>query len=490
MASQHIKKQLRKLQADPNILDVLSNKLALITSKCYEKLSNVKKKLHPLITSLISELNTDPVEDHVRKARISNIKQQKELLQLKLDQINKSIEQGEIEEHRFKKPNLQFEKIRHEFFKEEQEKSKQNAQKVKEYYSEQLRRQEKIRKHIESLNKDLVEEKAKRSISQRERSEKFEESYTKELEKMQERTRRRKKELEEAEYRRLQYQDLLHEKPLYQKIEERYFDQIEMKEFERRKEELAKKRINFQPLNKSELLEHAKKHDQILKEKEKNSNFSIINESKTYNSKNILEVIKRDNEKKAEEERVLREKLQRIENKKQYGQVVRDLYAPAVDKFKQMELLLRMEKLKNPVVKKKFNFEGSTAAQSDSEIRIPKKKIRNEQEAEVDKGLKNRRANSKVVDYLAVCRARRINGEIDEYLEDSFEDYEENDLRAKAKKLQIKAEKLDKKAKRAELSLHSVNSGIRNIENSEKVDAIIISAIKAKLGALNLANNN
>ena len=488
MASQYIKKQLRKLQADPNLLDSLSNKLAVVTSKCYEKLSTTRKKLHPLITSLISELNTDPVEDHVRKARISNIKQQKTLLQQKLDQINKSIEQGEIEEHHFKKPNLQYEKIRHEFFKEEQEKSKQNAQKVKEYYSEQLKRQEKIRKHIEGLNKDLAEEKAKRSISQRERTEKFEEEYMKELEKMQERTRRRKKELEEAEYRKIQYTDLLREKPLYQKIEERYFDQIEMKELERRKEELAKKRINFQPLNKSEIIEHAKKHDQILKEKEKNSIFSIVNESKTYNSKNIVEVIKRDNEKRAEEERVLRDKLQRIENKKQYGQVVRDLYAPAVDKFKQMELLLRMEKLKNPVVKKKFNFEGSTAAQSDSDIRIPKSKIRNEQDEE--KGLKNRRANSKVVDYLAICRMKRMNGEIDEYLEDSFDDDEGNDVGSKAKKLQIKAEKLDKKAKRAELTLHPVNSAIRNIENSEKVDAIIISAIKAKLGALNLANNH
>ena len=177
-----------------------------------------------------------------------------------------------------------------------------------------------------------------------------------------------------------------------------------------------------------------------------------------------------------------------IENKKQYGQVVRDLYAPAVDKFKQMELLLRMEKLKNPVVKKKFNFEGSTAAQSDSDIRIPKSKIRNEQDEE--KGLKNRRANSKVVDYLAICRMKRMNGEIDEYLEDSFDDDEGNDVGSKAKKLQIKAEKLDKKAKRAELTLHPVNSAIRNIENSEKVDAIIISAIKAKLGALNLANNH
>ena len=222
MASQYIKKQLRKLQADPNLLDSLSNKLAVVTSKCYEKLSTTRKKLHPLITSLISELNTDPVEDHVRKARISNIKQQKTLLQQKLDQINKSIEQGEIEEHHFKKPNLQYEKIRHEFFKEEQEKSKQNAQKVKEYYSEQLKRQEKIRKHIEGLNKDLAEEKAKRSISQRERTEKFEEEYMKELEKMQERTRRRKKELEEKQIQHLEKEIII------KNIENFYKDRMNM----------------------------------------------------------------------------------------------------------------------------------------------------------------------------------------------------------------------------------------------------------------------
>jgi hypothetical protein len=481
MASQHLKKQIQKLQADHQALHIISSKLISITSNCYHQLKPVRQKLAPLICSLIKKLNTDPVEDHIRQSRISAIKHQKAVLESKLDQINKSIEQGLAEEHRFQRPNLQFEKIRHEYFKEEQEKSKQNALKVREYHLEQLRRQKKIEKHLKLINQDLEGEKEKRAESEREKMQMFEEKYSKEIKKMKDRSKKRRKYLEAVQSRNMQISDLLQEKPLFQKIEERYIEQIEMRELDRRKEELARKRLNFQPLNKSDLLDHAKKHDALLKESKKRS-LSTLPESQTYNSKSILEVLRRDNERREEEEKVLREKLQRVENKKIYGQAVRDLYAPAVDKFKQMEILLRMEKLKNPVVKKKITLEGSTA-QSESEIKFVRKVKKSEEKKE-----EVREEKKKQVDYLALCRAKRNASEIPRVEDDSFEsdDQENGD---QVDRLRKKAERLDFKAKRAELTVNVSSRNVKDIENCQKVDNLIISAIKAKLGALKLVKN-
>lgn len=480
MANAYLAKQLKKLKLDSRVSEAIDFQLTEISSKCYKLVQPKRSKLLPLIQSIMNELNADPVEEHVRKVRISNIKQQKSLLEAKLDHINKSIQQGLIEESKAYRPNLQNEKIRHEFFKEEKEKSKQVSMKAKEYRAEQLRRQDKIRKHIERLNQDLEEENRLKFSLLKEKNHKFEEDYNRELEAMQGKAKKRKRELEEAQVRKLQYAELLKEKPLHKRIEEKYVENVEMKELERRKEELAKKRQIFQPLNKSELLEHARKHDQLLREKEKNASASFFQDSQSYHSKFLTEVMKRESEQKAEEERTLRDKLKRIENKKIYANCVREMYVPPVDRFKQMEIVLRMEKMKNPVIKKKFNIEGSTAAQSDSELkRVVKKRKKSED------SLNGKRAKSKAVDYLAELRAKRKD--FDLYEDDEFE-IEEDEVEdwEKAQKLSKKAMMLDKKARKVEMTINPGDTSLKNIDATKKVDSMIISSIKAKLNALKL----
>lgn len=481
MATTYLAKKVKKLGIDPKVNEVIEFQLTEISSKCFKHVQPNRSKLRPLIHSILNELNADPVEEHVRKFRISNIKQQKTLLEAKLDQINKSIQQGLIEETKAQRPNLQNEKVRHEFFKEEKEKSKMVSLKVKEYYAEQLRRQEKIKKHIEKLNQDIDHEKHLKYSQQKEKHQKFEEDYNRELEIMQERARKRKKELEDAQMRKAQYAEQLKEKPLHKKIEEKYFEQVEMKELERRKEELAKKRQIFQPLNKSELIEHARKHDQILREKERNPSAPHVSESHSYHSKFLSEVMKRDSELRAEEERILREKLKRVENKKIYANCVREMYVPPVDKFKQMEIILRMEKMKNPVIKKKYNIEGSTAAQSDSELKRVVKKKKTSEEI-----LTGKRAKSKVIDYLAEQRNKRKNFDVDEDYEDEFDVDEELEDWQKAQKFNEKAKKLEKKARKAEMVLNPTDTSLKNIDATQKVDSMIISSIRAKLNALKL----
>ena len=50
-------------------------------------------------------------------------------------------------------------------------------------------------------------------------------------------------------------------RPQYKSLEDRYQEKVLLPELERRKEELAKKRLIFKPLNHEEMEEHAKRYE-------------------------------------------------------------------------------------------------------------------------------------------------------------------------------------------------------------------------------------
>jgi hypothetical protein len=53
---------------------------------------------------------------------------------------------------------------------------------------------------------------------------------------------------------------------MYKKMKERYETQVLMPELERRKEEIAKKRELYRPLNHDEICEHAKRYESAARE--------------------------------------------------------------------------------------------------------------------------------------------------------------------------------------------------------------------------------
>lgn len=486
MASNYLHELMKKVKLDKEIKKMLKNLTHEKSRQVYENTDteffSKRSNLRPVIEEYTNELNSANVEENLKKAKIMEIRRQKKLLEAKLNQINNYIQQVDFpEESRYIKPNLQIEKFRREYFEEEKRKSDENAKKTREYYLEQKRRQEKIQKHIDELRHQEQIEKHEKVQKNQEKYEKFSETYQQELEKMQENTRRRKQELEDARNREIEFADILKKKPLYQKIQEKYIEDVEFKELEKRKLELAKKRMMFQPMSRQELIEHMKRHDSNIKEREKSPNMSTISERPFPKSKFLEEITKKEKELKLEEERQMKEKMKRLENKKTYADTIRELYTPTIDKFKQTELLLRLEKLKNPVIKKKFHYENSTAAQSDSEIkRSNNKKIKIIESIERNK--------SKPIDYLAERRKKRENYELTSSFRDNdWEEVLDEDLPSDRKYeiIQKKAKKLDEKAKKAELLIGSTNlAQPKNLENSKKADSMLISSIKAKLEVL------
>ena len=144
-------------------------------------------------------------------------------------------------------------------------------------------------------------------------------------------------------------------------------------------------------------------------------------------------------------------------------------------------MYIRLEKLKNPVIKKKYDYQRSTAAQSDSEIKVNRKMKANDQ-------LRTKNL-SKAIDYLAEKRKKRKFVELENDYSDVDWEKEVTDEVSdteKAKILHKKANFIEKKAKIAELGLSStIPDKLKNIKNVEKLDSMLISSIKAKLVALN-----
>ncbi|OMJ73207.1 hypothetical protein SteCoe_28152 [Stentor coeruleus] len=486
MASNYLHELIKKVKLEKETKKMLKHLTYEKARQVYETIDidffSKRSKLRPVIEEFTAELNSANVEENIRKAKIMEIRRQKKLLEAKLNQIDNYMQQVDFpEESKYIKPNLQIEKFRREYFEEEKRKSDENAKKTREYYLEQKRRQQKIQKHIEELMHQEQLEKHEKVQKSHEKQERFSETYQQELEKMQENTRKRKQELEEAKNRELELADVIKKKPLYQKIQEKYTEDVEFKELEKRKMELAKKRMMFQPISRQEIIEHIKWHDSSLKEREKSPNLSIISERPFPKSRFLEEITKKEKELKLEEERQMKEKMKRLENKKVYADTIRELYTPTIDKFKQTELLLRLEKLKNPVVKKKFHYENSTAAQSDGEI----KRSNNNKKKIIESIERNK---SKPIDYLAERRKKRENYEVtSNFRENDWEEVLDEDLPSDRKYeiIQKKAKKLDEKAKKAELLINSTNlAQPKNLENSKKADSMLISSIKAKLEVL------
>ena len=419
MPKKHLHELLKKVKINKkelvDIQIITENVARNVFDKTDKKKFIQRSSLKPLIEKLFEEFSAADVEENLRKARVNDIKREKALLEAKLDHINQSIEKIDFpDDSKYSKPNLQIEKFRREYYEELKKKSDENSKKTREYYQEQKKRQKKTENHLENLEEKLMEEKLIKLSILKESERKFDEAYKLELRKMHENTKKRKRELDESKSRRYEFLQIIREKPLFQKMEEKFMQDFEIKELEKRKAELAKKRLNYLPLNKQDLLEHIKRHDTLIKEKEKLGNISIFDDNKNYQTKFTAEILKQDKQKKIEEEKLQKEKIKRLEDRISYGESVREMYSPTVDKFKQMELALRLEKLKNPVIKKKLSYERNTAAQSDTEI---KRKLHKK----IPKELIKERNMSKPIDYLAERRKMRKEENI------SYNEYSDDD---------------------------------------------------------------
>lgn len=156
-------------------------------------------------------------------------------------------------------------------------------------------------------------------------------------------------------------------KPKYIEMQEAYKANFEFKEAQRTKSELAKKSQYMKNINKSELKEHIKNYEKVIleakkKREAKKAEFSLEN------SVNSINIFKRAIS--VEREELFNAKKNLVVKRKNYGDIVRELFSPKFDLKP-----LRSEKVVMKKIEPK-SFRDSERNSSDSAppLRIIKKK--------------------------------------------------------------------------------------------------------------------
>lgn len=369
----------------------------------------------------------------------------------------------------------------HEFKQKEEEtkdfvKKLQKEQKKREMRLKERDNEERIRlEHENKMNERLKQENLLR----------LEEEKIQRVKKLKMQSKKRKEEIRNLiELGNQEYKKVINSKPFHEKIEEQYFTKVLMPELERHKMELAKKRELLQPINRSAILEHAKRHDQIIEEhdlQKRNVSQEAIYDPSKLRSKYTVAYIEDEKKRKNLLEHEGLERKTLADKKKQYADLILEMYQPTIDPAKQLELKLIKEKLQKSTSKipRKRSAKSVSAKEgtSDGETQVFKKKkwVKNQMIPEPQK-----KKDPVKVDWLADKRKGReqhpredVTGEID-WNSNLPED-----------KLKLKVKKLEDEVRKQEIKLQIANpTNKKGIENTEHVSNMLINSIKGKLAIL------
>jgi hypothetical protein len=376
-------------------------------------------------------------------------------------------------------------KIREENYMDFKQKEEETKDFIKKLKKEQKERERRQKEREEEEKKKLLEEQRAIEKQKKEMILIQEQEKLKRVSELKDKSKKRKHEIQELiELGNQEYKKVLSSKPLHEKIEEKYFSKVLMPELERHKIELAKKREMLQPINRSAILEHAKKHDQVIEEHEqqrRNGSQETNYDAARLRSKYTIAYIEDLKKRKQEIEKESLDKKSLIEKKKQYAELVLEIHQPTVDPAKKLELEIIKENLKNSSVKmiKKRSAKSLSAQDglSDGEKKKLTRKIlkKNPMVPEPKK-----KEPPKIVDWLQEQRKNRGN-------QDSkpvYDDYKW-DGSLSEEKIKSKVKVLEKEIRKNELQLEISNpTNLRGIEKTEQVSDMLINTIKGKLAIL------
>ena len=491
MAESLLKKQFSKIKSDPStkpsITALIQSLSSKVFHKCKSKFTTRGIDVNDLITKSLKKLDPADVELNLRRAKLREAKRAKRELEAKLVHIKESIDNfSTIDELAKIKPSLQDSQIRQEYFEEQKQKTKEVKKKVKEYRQEQVKRQEKIEKYIKTLEMQIEHDREKKQKQIEEIETAKKKNYEKYLRKLQEKARMRRKELQESKVLALAQGQKKHEKPLYVKLSEQFWKEVEMPELEKRKEELKKKRI-VSSVSSQQLLDHAKWYETVRQEHKKKlekemQSMSIDRKVKSSESTFTTWQQKIKNQEKVlkqEKQKGLNDMLKKIDKRSQYSSLVRQMYPPSIDSAKSKEVEMRKLKFAASVsiIKKEIpqtitetkewkphKFNPNPLAPKKEEQKKPKeiidylRKIREDREKDVEEGKSDK--NDLKLD--------------SNDLENLSEDQKIKILKKKAKKLEDELRK--KEIKYAKTPI--------NIKESDDINDMLISSIKTKLAIL------
>jgi hypothetical protein len=429
------------------------------------------KEIKNLVRSLFNKLQEKTLSQ-VRQKYIDLALNKNQKVKAKKQELNKSPSSRQVQ-------NLQKEENLAELRQREEE-SRDFIKKMKKDQKERERRQKEREEEerYKQLEEDKIIERRKQEESLRAEEEKI-----RRLKELKEKSSKRKKEIKNLiELGNQEYKKVISAKPLHEKIEEKYFSKVLMPELERHKLELAKKREMLQPINRSAILEHAKKHDQVIEEHEMQKR----NQSQENNydvgklrSKFTLAYIEDQKRRRQEQDKEQMEKKSLVEKKKQYAELVLEMYQPTIDPAKQLELKLIKERLKEGGFMKKKRSARSLSAKDESDSEkplVPKKKWKKNPMIPQPPQKKE----PVVIDWLMNQRKQRENQRSQERLPDGS--WEEGLSKEEMKK---KLENIEKEMRKKEMKLQIANSSnLKGIETTGDISDMLINSIKGKLAIL------
>ena len=262
LIAQHLSEKNPSLSLTKAITKLLQNSNNSVIHSILSKTPTLKvkpnQKSENIQSFIENSLKTHPdIENNIRKAKLIEAERQRQELQNKLNFIKDSISDLKTAQSPTpKKPNLMDKEARKEFFETEKKKTEEVASKIKKFKEHQKQIKIELEKQIEKLNKKIEKQKETEELNEKCLVQLKEERIKEQKAKTKEKRLKRLEELEKLKKTTSEKYLFLNTKPLYLKIQEKFEKEVEMPEFEKRKEELKRKRLLFSPIQHEKLQEH------------------------------------------------------------------------------------------------------------------------------------------------------------------------------------------------------------------------------------------
>jgi hypothetical protein len=310
----------------------------------------------------ISQAGIDVVEENVRRSKVKEIKQAKELLENKLINIDEQIQQLIFDENNATKQSKKFDLKQ---YLENFEKDQKEAEKKTQQYQKD---KDEFKKKIEDLHiKEEIKKKQQKEINEKENEEKAVKKHEEYLKKIELMKLKGKDKHEEVEKLKDEWKSKIVEKNYkYLTAEEDFKNKQEKLEEERKNkflEDIIKKRNTIlKPIKKEELNEFSKKvteerqkklyekeKERLLKQEEIMNLNTQLPKSETQAYKQIVE---EDKKFKNFKEKDKLDKLYTQLKVKNYSKEVNNMMLPDIDENKKKEREERINNIHNKQVKK------------------------------------------------------------------------------------------------------------------------------------------
>ncbi|KAL4460323.1 hypothetical protein ABPG74_000074 [Tetrahymena malaccensis] len=160
--------------------------------------------------------------------------------------------------------------------------------------------------------------------------------------------------------------------------DERYKQEVELPELEKRKKELAEKRKLYKPIDIQEIKEHAKKHDEEIKIRKLQAKTNVLAEynnlegdSYKYPKTSALnKVLEDDKLFKMKEVIEMQKKKEQIERRKEYAKLVKEVHVPRVKPKPNLDSM-ENQQLYDDESQNNYNPQQQSQAKSHNIIRTP-----------------------------------------------------------------------------------------------------------------------